>query len=119
MMKLEINITKGKFWVLVSLLVVVIGVFVLADKPTPVGHSKDEIEGLEDLVIKVTALEEKDDWPEGSYCIWKKGTCPTPFIDASLNIDGEDNDEDWNTGGPIGDSASTGGSNVLLVACCK
>lgn len=52
-MKIEINITKRKFWVLVAMFLLVVGIFVFADKPIPVGHSIDEIEGLNDLMNTV------------------------------------------------------------------
>ncbi|MBI4151947.1 hypothetical protein HY496_03165 [Candidatus Woesearchaeota archaeon] len=118
-MKIEIQITKGKFWSLAVLALLAIGIFVLAAAPNP-GHTADEIDGLTELGNRVTKVEEMlvDPWPEGSYCIWKKGNCPSGFQEASLSIDAED-EGGWETGGPIGESRDTGGDNVILVACCK
>lgn len=121
-MKLEINITKGKFWTLSLLLILAIGVFVLAASstvPNP-GHAKGDIEGLTDLESRVVVLEKKEIWPTGSYCIWKKGECPAGFTLASMTIDGEDTgQDDWKGGGPIGDSNMDGKANYNINACCK
>ncbi len=67
-MKLEINITKEKFWVITTLLVLAIGVFVFAateTKPNP-GHSADEVEGTV---------------PSG-FCLFsaEKNSCPNGFV---------------------------------------
>ncbi len=120
-MKLEINISKGKFWTLTTLLVLAISVFVFAatDKPNP-GHGAGEVEGLIELQQKVDSLISEDEWPSGTYCIWKKGECPSGFTLASMTIDGEDDDDEgWNAGGPIGDSNADGKKNYNINACCK
>ncbi|MBI2573263.1 hypothetical protein HYV86_05360 [Candidatus Woesearchaeota archaeon] len=51
-MKLEINITKGKFWTLVVLAIAIVGVFVFADShlPSNPGHSIGQIDGLDERV---------------------------------------------------------------------
>lgn len=119
-MKIEVNITKRKFWALVTMFILVVGVFVLAAKPTPVGHSVNEIEGLSELQKKVDELAAKSEWPSGEYCVWKKGTCPAGFKEAGLSIDGEDSGkDDWGSGGPIGDSFSDSEVNYQIRACCK
>ncbi len=67
-MKLEINITKGKFWVITTLLVLAIGVFVFAAKPNP-GHSAGEVEGTV---------------PSG-FCVFsaEESSCPSGFVPLS------------------------------------
>ncbi len=67
-MKLEINITKGKFWVITTLLVLAISVFVFAAKPNP-GHSAGEVEGTV---------------PSG-FCVFsaEKNNCPNGFVPLS------------------------------------
>lgn len=66
-MKLEINLTKGKFWALMAVGILLIGVLVYAaasGKPNP-GHSTAEIEGLDTKLnnyitkdnLKVTIVE--------------------------------------------------------------
>lgn len=60
-MKLEINLSKGKFWVLVVLVVLAIGIGVYAaiEKPNP-GHSVEEIGGLEDKIKDLTLTTIRD-----------------------------------------------------------
>ncbi len=70
-MKLEINITKGKFWVITTLLILAISVFVFAatgTKPNP-GHSAGEVEGTV---------------PSG-FCVFsaEKNNCPNGFVPSS------------------------------------
>lgn len=51
-MKLEINITKGKFWALTIICIVAISAIIYAagsEKPNP-GHSIDEINGLQEMI---------------------------------------------------------------------
>ena len=53
-MKLEFNISKGKFWVLVVLLVISVAALVYAKSVSiNPGHSTDEIEGLEEKIKEV------------------------------------------------------------------
>jgi len=129
-MKVEINITKGKFWFLTSLLVLIIGVLVFAatgTKPNP-GHSADEVEGLTVLMQRVDTLE-KIIWPPGEYCILQAGKkCPVGFESGEICVDSMDSDVGpYNPGnndrrtGKYGDSGgpACGKSSVQFLLCCK
>jgi len=126
-MKLEINITKGKFWVLTTLLVLVVGVLVFAVSstvPNP-GHSAGEVEGLNDLINRVDALETDGTWLKGNYCVLQIGdSCPDGFKIGSICFDTEDeNNEDKRVGsyGANGDlcTGQAGHGSMLLKFCCK
>ena len=56
-------------------------------------------------------------WPKGSYCIAKKGNCPSGFNDGSIYWDDEDiNNKNDNDGTlPDGDY----GSNTRTYFCCR
>ena len=56
-------------------------------------------------------------WPKGSYCIAKKGNCPSGFSDGSIYWDDEDMNNKNDNGGtlPEGDY----NSDTLTYFCCR
>ena len=123
-MRLEINITKGKFWALATLLILVIAVFVFAatNAPNP-GHAKEDIEGLTDLETRVDKLEANSF--DQNFCVIKKGdTCPTTMpVEGFICVDTEDSGGNKDTLGGVFESVITSGqcgdSSKGFSFCCK
>ncbi|XP_041452750.1 uncharacterized protein LOC121405848 [Lytechinus variegatus] len=56
-------------------------------------------------------------WPAGSYCIYKRGSCPRGFTEGSIYWDDEDDDNENSVSGvrPDGDY----NSNTRIYFCCR
>merc|ERR1712198_744623 len=56
-------------------------------------------------------------WPAGSYCIYKKGSCPADFTSGYIYWD----DEDDNNGNSYSGTRPDGsyGSNTKIEFCCR
>ncbi len=119
-MKLEINITKGKFWTLIILIVLAVGVFVFAADPTVFGHSADEISwgtiagDLEIRDLKITGELDAESLYNEDDCEWT-GESPTSTL-----LKCPDN----NPGNKIVAGASiiireSGAISTIKLYCCK
>jgi hypothetical protein len=56
-------------------------------------------------------------WAVGSYCLFKKNSCPGGFLDASIFIDDEDNSNANQVNGTL--PSGTFGVDTLYDLCCR
>ncbi len=122
---IEIDFSKKKLWfciglfaILVSVLgaVIVYGGSATANRADQYGHSAEEIS-------EVVATS---DWPDGAYCIMKRGECPNSFEAGSLEIRQNDNYA-WDTEGKASgtnpdnfiENDDDAKERVILNFCCK
>ena len=135
-MKLEINITKGKFWALATLLILVIAVFVFAATTVPnPGHAKENIEGLSQLFDDVEKLKSSPSLTaidNGNFCFISNiaDSCPDQFTKGRVCFDTEDEKNEDRFNGAVDYNAKIGSltqrctgqpdhGSIEMTLCCK
>ncbi|XP_030844468.1 uncharacterized protein LOC105438006 [Strongylocentrotus purpuratus] len=67
--------------------------------------------------MKTQSSSAEDTWPAGSYCIYKKGDCPSGFVSGSIRWDDENSRNGNRAGGTLPDG--TYDHNTVIFFCCR
>ncbi|XP_078686902.1 uncharacterized protein LOC144919349 [Branchiostoma floridae x Branchiostoma belcheri] len=72
---------------------------------------------LQKFCMKTISSDGSGSWPSGSYCIFKKSSCPPGFQSGELFWDDEDDDNGNYRSGVLPDGIYNG--NTLIRYCCR
>eukprot|EP00057_Strongylocentrotus_purpuratus_P009111 XP_011663585.1 PREDICTED: uncharacterized protein LOC105438006 [Strongylocentrotus purpuratus] len=67
--------------------------------------------------MKTQSSSAEDTWPAGSYCIYKKGDCPSGFVSGSITWDDENSRNGNRAGGTLPDG--TYDHKTVIFFCCR